>query len=136
MNELISEVWRQLMSNQTKDRILIVDDDSEFRSSLRKILQKAGYKVSQATNGLQASQMLEKEDYPLIFLDVYMPGKSGLEVLHAIKEKSPKSKVIMITVDGAVDNYTEAMNDGAFAFLHKPVKMKKILTYASMALNN
>ncbi len=55
------------MSNQTKDRILIVDDDSEFRRSLRRILQRAGYKVSQAANGLQASQILEKEDYPLIF---------------------------------------------------------------------
>ena len=124
------------MSNQTKDRILIVDDDSEFRSSLRKILQKAGYKVSQATNGLQTSQMLKKEDYPLIFLDVYMPGKSGLEVLHAIKEKSPKSKVIMITIDGSVDNYSEAMSSGAYAVLQKPLKMKKILTYASMALKN
>ena len=57
-------------------------------------------------------------------------------MLHAIKEKSPKSKVIMITIDGSVDNYSEAMSSGAYAVLQKPLKMKKIHTYASMALKN
>ena len=122
------------MSNQTKDRILIVDDDSEFRRSLRKILQKAGYHVSSAASALQASEILAKHAYPLILLDLHMPGKSGFELLSEVKEKSPESKVIMMTVDGAVGNYTKAMNDGAFAYLNKPIKMKKILTYTNMAL--
>ena len=124
------------MSSQSKHKILIVDDDSEFRRSLRKILQKAGYQVSSAVSALQASKILAKHAYPLILLDLHMPGKSGLDLLHEVKEKTPESKVIMITVDGSADNYSEAMSAGAFAFLHKPVKMKKILTYASMALNN
>ena len=124
------------MSSQSKHRVLIVDDDSEFRRSLKRILQKAGYHVSSASNGSQASEMLNKRVYPLILLDLHMPGKSGLELLSEVKEKSPESKVIMMTVDGSVDNYSEAMSAGAFAVLHKPVKMKKILTYASMALNN
>ncbi len=123
------------MSNQTKDKILIVDDDAEFRRSLRKILQKAGYQVSSAVSALQASKILAKHAYPLIFLDLHMPGKSGLELLHEVKEKMPASKVIMITVDGSADNDSEAMSAGALAVLHKPVKMKKILTYTSMALN-
>ena len=122
------------MSNQTKDRILIVDDDSEFRRSLRKILQKAGYTVNSASGASQASQILSKHAYPLILLDLHIPSKSGLELLHEIKEKTLESKVIMITVDGSVDNYSEAMSAGAFAVLQKPLKMKKILTYASMAL--
>ena len=124
------------MSNQNKNRVLIVDDDSEFRRSLRKIFQKAGYTVSSASSASQASRILSKRAYPLILLDQHMPGKSGLELLHELKKNLPESKVIMITVDGGVDNYSEAMNDGAFAFLHKPVKMKKILSYAKMALNN
>ncbi len=124
------------MSNQTKDRILIVEDDSEFRRSLKRILQKAGYHVSLASNGSQASEMLNKRVYPLILLDLHMQGKSGLELLHEVKEKTPESKVIMITVDGSADNYSEAMSTGAFAVLQKPLKMKKLLTYASMALNN
>ena len=124
------------MSNQTKDRILIVEDDSEFRRSLKRILQKAGYHVSSASNGSQASEMLNKRVYPLILLDLNMQGKLGLELLHEVKEKSPESKVIMITVDGSADNYSEAMSTGAFAVLQKPLKMKKLLTYASMALNN
>ncbi|MCH8955357.1 response regulator [candidate division KSB1 bacterium] len=124
------------MSNQTKDRILIVEDDSEFRRSLKRILQKAGYHVSSASNGSQASEMLNKRVYPLILLDLHMQGKSGLELLHEVKGKTPESKVIMITVDDSADNYSEAMSTGAFAVLQKPLKMKKLLTYASMALNN
>jgi DNA-binding NtrC family response regulator len=123
------------MSSQNKDRVLIVDNDSEFRRSLRKILQKAGYTVNSASSASQASQTLSKHAYPLILLDLHMPGKSGLELLHEVKEKSPESKVIMISADGSVDNYSEAMNDGAFAFLLKPIKMNKILTYTRMALN-
>ncbi len=122
------------MSSQSKHRILIVDDDSEFRRSLKRILQKAGYHVNSASNGSQASEMLNKRVYPLILLDLHMPGKSGLELLSEVKEKSPESKVIMMTVDGAVDNYAKAMNDGAFAYLNKPIKMKKILAYTKMAL--
>jgi len=124
------------MSSQSKQRILIVDDDSEFRRSLKRILQKAGYHVSSASSGSQASEILNKRVYPLILLDLHMPGKSGMELLSDVKEKSPESKVIMMTVDGAVGNYTKAMNDGAFAYLNKPIKMKKILTYTNMALNN
>ncbi len=124
------------MPNQTGNKILIVDDDSEFRRSLKRILQKAGYHVSSASNGNQASEMLKDRAYPLILLDLHIRGKSGLELLREVIEKLPESKVIMITVDGSVHNYSEAISAGAFAFLHKPVKMKKILTYASMALNN
>jgi len=124
------------MSSQSKHRILIVDDDSEFRRSLKRILQKAGYHVSSASSGSQASEILYKRAYPLILMDLHMPGKSGMELLSEVKEKSPGSKVIMMTVDGALGNYTKAMNDGAFAYLNKPIKMKKILTYTNMALNN
>ncbi len=112
-----------------------MDDDSEFRRSLRNSLLKTGYTVNSASSASQASQTLSKHAYPLILLDLNMPGKSGLELLHEVKEKSPESKVIMITADGSVDNYSEAMNDGAFAFLLKPIKMNKILTYTRMALN-
>jgi len=122
------------MSNQTKDRILIVEDDSEFRRSLKRILQKAGYHVSSASSVSQASEMLNKRVYPPILLDLHLPGKSGFELLSEVKGKSPESKVIMMTVDGAVGNYAKAMNDGAFAYLNKPIKMKKILTYTKMAL--
>ena len=124
------------MGNSKNKRVLVVDDDCEFRRSLKKLLQKAGYQVSQASNGIQASQMLSEKNYPLILLDIHMPGKSGLSVLNELKEMSPESKVIIITVNGDVETYSAAMTSGAFAFLSKPVKMKKILTCANMALNN
>ena len=70
-----------------------MDDDCEFRRSLKKLLQKAGYQVSQASNGIQASQMLSEKNYPLILLDIHMPGKSGLSVLNEVKKRSPESSI-------------------------------------------
>ncbi len=122
------------MLNSKNSQVLIADDDNEFRRSLKKLLVKAGYQVSQASNGIQASEMVAKRTYPLILLDIHMPGKSGLSVLNELKTISPKSKVIIITVNDDAKTYSDAMNSGAFAFLNKPVKMKEILNYATIAL--
>lgn len=118
------------------NNVLIVDDDSEFRSSLSKILSKANYKVSAAASGREASELLLKSKYPLILLDMYMPEKSGLEVLKEVKEKYPASRVIIITVNGEGDMLRTAQNVGVFAFLIKPVKRKVLLKYIQQALSH
>jgi two-component system NtrC family response regulator len=115
-------------------RILIVDDDPEFRDSLRKTLTRAGYEVSTAADGLQATTMLLEQFYPLILLDIRMPGKSGFDVLTEVKAKSPASKVIMITANGDNDIFKQSEQCGAFAFLNKPLKRQKILKYTELAL--
>lgn len=120
-------------TNITK-RVLIVDDDSEFRRSLSKILSKAGYEVGIASDGQQAKQMLARDVYPIILSDIHMPGMSGLLLLQEIHQHWPKSKVIIITVNGDSSTYKQVMQAGAFAFLNKPVKMKKILSYTNLAL--
>ncbi|MFQ5751507.1 MAG: response regulator [bacterium] len=122
------------MLNHENSRVLIVDDDLEFQRSLSKILQKAGYEVCVAADGLQASNMLSHEYYPLILLDVHMPGKSGLELLKEVKQKSPESNVIIVTVNGATESLWEVEKAGAFAFLSKPVKREQILHYVEQAL--
>lgn len=124
------------MSDETPQKILIVDDDAEFRRSLFKTLVKHGYEISTASSILQASELLSKESYALILLDIQMPQQSGLEFLRYVKERAPESQVIMITAEGSEQTYDAAIHAGAFAFLNKPVKMKKILTYAGLALNN
>lgn len=118
------------------DNVLIVDDDSEFRSSLSKILSKANYKVGIAASGREASKLLMKTQYPLILLDLHIPEKSGLEVLKEVKEKYPASKVIIITANGESDMLREAQNTGAFAFLIKPVKRKVLLKHIHQALSH
>jgi DNA-binding NtrC family response regulator len=115
------------------NRILVVDDDSEFRRSLTKILQKAGYEVSAAHEGRQASESIGHEFYPVILLDVHLPGKSGVEVLKDIKLKSPKSRVIIISVNGDTEMHRQIERLGVFAYLHKPVKREEILNFAKLA---
>jgi two-component system NtrC family response regulator len=118
------------------NNVLIVDNDKEFRDSLTKILSKAGYHVVAAGDGKEASALVTKEKFPLIVLDLKMPGKSGFELLEEIKEKTPKSQVIIITAFGEENSYLEAKHGGAFEFLNKPVKRKEILESAKRALES
>ncbi len=134
MSNQHQEHLENTVSTSESRTVLIVDDDSEFRLSLGKIMQRAGYDVSIANDGAQAIEMVGEHDYALILTDVHMPGMSGLALLKKIKAASPGSQVIIITVSGEDHTYKEAMMSGAFAFLNKPVKMKKVLTYARMAL--
>jgi DNA-binding NtrC family response regulator len=113
-----------------------VDNDQEFRRSLIKIFTKAGYQVCSASDGNEASEIVNRELFHLIILDLKMPGKTGMDVLREIKEKTPEAKVIVVTAFGDLAKYLEAMDAGAFEFLNKPIKRKVILEYAKRALNN
>ncbi|MFQ6112883.1 MAG: response regulator [bacterium] len=116
------------------NNVLIVDNDKEFRDSLAKIFRKEGYRVIAASDGNEASELVDEKMFALIVLDLKMPGKSGLELLWEIKQKTPKSQVIIVTAFGEENSYLEAMQGGAFEFLNKPVKRKEILESAKRAL--
>ena len=123
------------MANSTSIKVLVVDDDVEFRRSMQKILQKAGYQVSTASDGQQASKMVCKIFYPLVLLDVHMPGKSGLELCKEIKQKSPASEVIFVSVNDEKEITFDVKKSGAFAFLNKPVKRNVVIDYVQQALS-
>ncbi len=116
--------------------ILIIDDDREFRRSLTKIFRKAGFQVSNASTGYQAALLLNREEYPLIVLDLKMPGRSGIDLLRDIKAKSPASKVIVVTASGDDANTGETMAAGAFDYLKKPLKRQEIFDSARRALES
>lgn len=124
------------MESQEKPEILIIDDDIEFRNSLEKTLHRAGYLVTTAADGVQASKLFATHKYPVVFLDMHMPGKSGLAVLTEVKKRWPDTRVLVVSVNGSMETYTSVMNLGAFAYLSKPVKMKKILSYTKLALSD
>lgn len=115
-------------------RILIVDDSLEFRRSLTKIFQKAGFKVRAVDDCKRASALLRQEFFPLIITDLRMAGKSGLDLLHEAASVSPGSKVIMVTAFGDEEAEQLALAGGAAAFFFKPVKRKAILEAARQAL--
>ncbi|MGH7491902.1 MAG: response regulator [bacterium] len=124
------------MPSENDFRILVIDDDGEFRRSLTKIFQKAGFQVSAASSGYEAALLLKRERYPIVVMDLRMPGKSGIELLREIKVKSPASKVIVVTAGGDDADHCEAMAAGAFDYLRKPLKRQEIFASARRALES
>lgn len=103
-------------------RILIVDDEETLTFSLYQsfILSRHPYEVVTASTGEEALQKYEEKAFDLIITDIFLPGISGFDVLNSIKEKSPDSKVIVITAYGSEDKKEKALKDGALLYIEKP----------------
>jgi two-component system response regulator (stage 0 sporulation protein F) len=121
-------------------RILVVDDEENTRIGLSKLLAQEGFEVDSAADGNEALDYLGQQKVNLVISDINMPEMDGLEFLREISRKFPSTSVIMITSYGGVESYLEAMNLGAYEYLHKPVRldelrsvMKKIFNGGSIA---
>jgi len=121
-------------------RILIVDDEENTRIGLTKLLTQDGFEVQSAANGNDALDYLDQKKVSLVISDINMPDMNGLAFLRELSRKFPSTSVIMITAYGGVESYLEAMNLGAYEYLHKPVRldelrsvMKKIFNGGSIA---
>ncbi len=101
-------------------KALIVDDDHLMQSFLSESLRRKKLHVTTAKNGLEAIEILNKEQFDIIFTDIKMPLASGIDVLKAAKELYPLCPVIMMTAYSTFENVIEAMNNGAFHYLIKP----------------
>jgi DNA-binding NtrC family response regulator len=117
------------------ERILVVDDERLIRWSLRKNLNKAGYRVLEAGDGIQALQVLEEEGADLLLLDVRMPGKDGLTVLEEVARTHSEIPVILMTAYSSVEGAVEAMRRGAFDYLVKPFNHDEVLMVVRKALD-
>lgn len=101
--------------------ILIVDDEPIVRESIRDWLEDAGYQVMTAESGEEALEMVEKQDFSIMVLDVRLPGKTGVTVLKEVKSKRPSIKSIIITAYPSTGSENEAMKLGAVDYLIKPI---------------
>ena len=108
-------------------RILIIDDEAAIRESLETLLTLEGYTVEMAPEGDSGLERIDRFSYDLVLLDLALPGKNGLEILHLIRERHPDLPVIMITAYGKVDNVVEAIRTGAQNFVQKPWDNEKLL---------
>ena len=108
-------------------RILIIDDEAAIRESLETLLTLEGYVVEMAPEGESGLERINQSAYDLVLLDLALPGKNGLEILHLIREQHPDLPVIMITAYGKVDNVVEAIRTGAQNFVQKPWDNDKLL---------
>lgn len=109
-------------------KILIVDDDAEFRATLKEILTEAGYRTESAASAKQAIAKSEAEEFDIILLDFMMPKMNGLDALIALQKVRPQTKVIMITAFATVENAVDAIKKGASDYISKPFKIEAILT--------
>ena len=100
--------------------VLIVDDEPIVRESIRDWLQDAGYQVATAETGEQALEMVEKQDFSVMVLDIRLPGKTGITVLKEVKAERPWIKSIIITAYPSAETAVEAMKLGAVDYLIKP----------------
>jgi signal transduction histidine kinase len=111
-----------------KIRLLLVDDETHFRSTLAKRLKKRGIAALQAGSGQECLAMLADHPMDVVVMDVKMPGMSGIDALHRIKEKYIETEVILLTGHAATQDGVEGIKSGAFDYLTKPVELSHLLS--------
>ena len=110
-----------------KRSILIVDDEESIRFSLKGGLEDEGYHTLLAADGEEAVQVIEKNEIDLILLDVWMPGKDGLQILEELNKDGFRPPVIIMTGHGSIDTAIRATRLGALDFIEKPLDLNKII---------
>ena len=110
----------------TQERILLVDDEVEFRERLAKKLEKHGYKVTAVGGGAEAIEKVKEKSFDVIFLDMVMPGMDGMETLSEIKKINEDLQVILLTGFASIEKGVEAVKLGALDFLEKPASMGEL----------
>ena len=101
-------------------RVLLVDDEVDFTEALGQRLEARGFAVTTAPSGDEALEKVDDEDFDVVVLDLFMPGRDGLETLREIKSRKPLTEVIMLSGNGTEETAIEGMRNGAFDFLTKP----------------
>jgi two-component system OmpR family response regulator len=108
-------------------RILIVDDEDDFREAIIKRLRARKVDIEGANSGLKALEILNEKDFDVVVLDVKMPGMDGIETLREIKLKKPLVEVIMLTGHASVESGIQGMQLGAFDYVMKPVALDDLM---------
>ncbi len=114
--------------------ILVVDDERGNRVTLGRMLARAGYDVTEAASGKEALEKLRARSTALLLTDLKMPGMDGVELLRAARVVSADTEVILMTAFGTVETAVEAMKEGAYDFLTKPLKRHAVLQAVTKAL--
>ena len=117
-------------------RILVVEDDRDFRELLVEHLSEQGYQVDGASDREEGFEALEEKDYSVVILDLFLPDGNGMDLLSWIKENIPLTEVIVITGHGTIKTAVEAMKLGAYDFLTKPCSLKEVEILVKKALES
>ncbi len=109
-----------------EESLLLVDDDENTRTALSIALGREGYRVLTASNGNEAISALDNNPVDFLVTDMMMPGLSGMELLQYARKRYDQVMVIMITGHASVETAIQAMKDGAFDYITKPIKLDEV----------
>jgi two-component system, NtrC family, nitrogen regulation response regulator NtrX len=115
--------------------VLIVDDEKGVQSSIQGILEDAGFDSQAVSTAEDALEILTRKRFPVVLLDVWLPGMDGLQALAQIRRISPDTVVIMISGHGSIETAVSATKLGAFDFVEKPLSLEKTILVVKNALH-
>ena len=111
-----------------KAEILIVDDNASMLRTTTLILERKGYTVTTASNGPAGIERVKEQDFDIVFLDIKMPVMNGVETYRRIKEIKPEAAVMMMTAYAVEDLVQQALDEGAYGVIYKPLDIERVLT--------
>ena len=117
-------------------RILVIDDEESIRDSMSQFLHKEGYRITTTASGQEGLKLFGAEAFQVVFVDLRLPGMTGLDVLSRIKEAGPETQVILITGYASIESAVEAMKRGAFDYVTKPFTPEEVRVITRKALES
>ena len=126
-NHFKVEVMVMTDTKEKTIRVLVVDDEARFRTTLIKILEAKGIEATAAADGAAALAEIQRCAYDVVLLDVKMPGMDGIEVLKNLRERRCPAEVIILSGHAAVDTAMAIVRHGAFDYLLKPCDIDELL---------
>jgi DNA-binding NtrC family response regulator len=121
------------MAENRKTSILVLDDDTIVLKRLRPALEKAGYEVEVFSRSSEASERIKSKNFDIVITDLKMPGLDGMQFLTMVKDRSPKTEIIVITGFATMETAKESFQQGVFDFLAKPFKLGEIQEIVKLA---
>ncbi len=107
-------------------RILVVDDEADFRNLLTEIISNLNYQIDTAADGITALEMVQKKDYDVALIDYMMPKMDGMYLMREIKKNDSETAVIFITGHGSIESAVDAMKQGAYDYITKPIQFEEL----------
>ena len=114
-------------------RILVVDDELGYREGIRRILIGRGYPCETACDGAEALRTVEHSDFPIVLVDLKMPGVDGFELIRRLRERKPETLCIVVSAFATIESAVQTTKMGAFDFVVKPFAPDDLLLVVSRA---
>ncbi len=124
----------QPFSNRLPARVLVVDDEPRLLASLGSLLRRQEYDVTEADNGQNACQLIDRQTFDLAMLDLRMPGLDGFDVMKHIAARQPDCGIVVVSGESSFDSVSRALRRGALDYIRKPFDPDELLATVGSVL--